>query len=100
MTALLQNRTPPFHEEQQGIALVNRRIAQIQQLRTKLRQLAVAASSRPTSRLADELSLTAFRLYEAKFMLDQLMVRLRQLQGRRAELVARTLPYGARTVVH
>lgn len=87
---------PPFHDEQEGIELVNRRIAQIQQLRARIRQLAVAASGRPTSRLADGMSLTSFRLYEAKFMLDQLMARLRQLRDRRAQLMVPTLPYDAR----
>lgn len=86
-----------FADEAEGIELVNRRIAQIQQLRARIEQMAVARRGRPTVRLADEMSLTVFRHYEAKFMLDQLLARLKVLRERRAQLMAPKLPYDART---
>lgn len=98
MTAAQLHRAPqPFHEEQEGIELVNVRIARIQQLRARIKQLAAARLNRPSVTLADELSLAHFRLYEAKFMLDQLLARLKLLRVRRAKLMAPAVPYDART---
>jgi hypothetical protein len=81
----------PFVDEAEGIELVNRRIAQIRALRARITELAYARSRRRTVALADELALTVFRLYEARFMLDQLMVKLKRLRDRRARTIARTL---------
>ena len=86
-----------FSDEQEGIELVNRRIAQIRQLRARIQQLVLARRGRPSATLADELSLTVFRLYEAKFMLDQLVARLKLLRQRRKRLMASVLPYDPRT---
>jgi glutamate/tyrosine decarboxylase-like PLP-dependent enzyme len=87
-----------FADEAEGIELVNQRIAQIQQLRARIEQIAVARRGRPSVTLADELSLTVFRHYEAKFMLDQLVAQLKRLQQRRKRLMASALPKAARTV--
>ena len=86
-----------FPDETEGIELVNRRIAQIQQLRARSRQLAAAHNADRTVTSADELSLAQFRLYEAKFMLDRLVARLKHLQRVRKRLLsASALPYDAR----
>lgn len=86
-----------FSDEAEGIELVNRRIAQIQQLRARIRQLAASHNATRTLTVADELSLAQFRLYEAKFMLDALVARLKQLRGERERLIlASARPYDAR----
>jgi len=86
-----------FADEAEGIELVNRRIAQIQQLRARIRQLAATHYATRTLTLADELSLAQFRLYEAKFMLDALVTSLKRLRRARQRLMsASARPYDAR----
>lgn len=86
--------------EREGIYRTRLKIAQIQQLRLRVRELAQARRVKGTSTLADELSLTVFRLYEARFVLDLLVNKLKRLrQQRRRLMAASALPYGAHKAV-
>lgn len=89
-------QSEPFADEQEGIALVNRRIAQIQQLRARLQQLAAARRIKPTTTIGDQMAIANFRLYEAKFRLHQLWVKLQRLRDER-EQTASSMPKDART---
>lgn len=87
-----------FDEEQEGIELVKRRVSQIQALRARIKELAAVPRSQRTDVIADELSLSVFRLFEARFMLDKLVAKLRRLRKQRMRVMtASALPYDART---
>jgi hypothetical protein len=87
-----------FSEEQEGIELTQRRIVQIRTLRARVMQLAQIPRSRRTDVVANELSLSVFRLYQARFMLDKLVAKLKRLQRERTQrMSASALPYDART---
>lgn len=100
-TAELQPQFAPtdyqFDDEQEGIELVKRRIQQILTLRVRIKELAAVPRSKRTDMIADELSLCVFRIYEARFMIDKLLVQLRQLRSQRiSAMSASVVPYDAR----
>lgn len=98
MMSEVQTQGYPYSDEAEGIELVNRRIAQIQQLRGQITQLVAAYDANRTRSAADQLSVAQFRLYEARFMLDRLVGKLKRLQRARKRLTsASTRPYDART---
>lgn len=90
-TAELQPHFAPtdyqFAEEQEGIELVKRRVNQILALRARIKELAAVPRSQRTDVIADELSLSVFRLFEARFMLDKLVAKLRRLRQQRNGLM-------------
>ena len=87
-----------FDEEQEGIELVKRRVNQILALRARIKELAAVPRSHRTDVIADELSLSVFRLYEARFMIDKLVAKLRRLRKlRMGAMTASALPYDAPT---
>jgi len=78
--------------------MVKRRVAYILALRARIKELVAVPRAKRTDVIANELSLCAFRLYEARFMLDKLLVQLRQLRKQRASAMsAAAVPYDART---
>jgi len=98
LTPQLAPTDDQFDDEQEGIELVKRRVSQIHALRARIRELAAVPRAKRNTALADELSLSVFRLYEARFMLDKLVAKLRRLRTRRmGAMSASALPYDAPT---
>ncbi len=98
LTPLLAPTDRQFDDEQEGIELVKRRVSRIHALRARIKELVAIPRAKRTGVLADELSLSVFRLYEARFMLDKLVAKLRRLRKQRmGAMSASALPYDART---
>lgn len=87
-----------FADEQEGIELVKLRVSQVLALRARIKELAAVPRSQRTDVIANELSLSVFRLYEARFMIDRLLNKLRRLRQQRSGLMsASPLGLAART---
>jgi hypothetical protein len=98
LTPQLAPTDDQFDDEQEGIELVKRRVSQIDGLRARIKELVSVPHAKRNAALTDELSLSVFRLYEARFMLDKLVAKLRRLRKQRKDaLLVSTSPYDAPT---
>lgn len=72
----------------EGAELIQLRLAEMQRLRFRIRQLAAIPRSQRTSVIAEELSLALFLLCRARFSVERLAGELRWLQQQAGEGVA------------
>lgn len=97
-----------FADEQEGIELVKLRVSQVLALRARIKELAAVPRAQRTDVIANELSLSVFRLYEARFMIDRLLNKLRRLRQQRnglmlasaSRLAAPTAPKSQQPATH
>lgn len=87
-----------YRLEQEGAELIRLKLAQLQRVRLRVRQLASVPRSMRTEMIAEEMSLAMFNLCQVRFAISVLASRLRWLRlQRQGQQVASALRLAAPT---